>query len=610
MEKVVHFIEDGILLKLLWKRESERSDKRAIKEELLKSHVGKLCVEYHSTKDEVTATTLTTILPEFVNIDVLKTAFISFYDNRKYKIETRESNINFLLSSSNTENGSTCLSISIQIFLEKRKIVVQGDPKQLLDFIISYYDILASIEQKDDDEGHNFNLAEKIFTCCNISNIKLDFPNKATFEPPVHVEMPISVIAQDAQRPATEHGDDDINWKQRIFDMFTNLQQSIKDIQLKVDSFIPSIEKIDSINAEIKQCQIRCLSIEENHEKISKRIDQLAQSQAKFHHSISSLESKIKDTKFEHESLKHHTNDSIAKSHKELEVHIEKLEHRITTNITNEVEKAVSFANATSESHDIFKIHQKSFALETESVPPPQQPSYASAVTPCASARPKITSALDTPSASKTPPHAPKSVSNNQKQQSNIRPKEPNPLKQSQAPQEKKYFPQEYVLIGDSNIRYISPKKFPTPIAKIRCPTLQKLSEVLRNIEIPNAKKILLHLGTNDLETTTPDEFSQFITAALTTITSRFPDAELSISSILPRSDNQQRKVIMANDIISQIISELPWADLIQIMHHPYINSRMLADDKHLDRDGLKTFISEIKYLFFGNARQRTFTNW
>ena len=406
--------------------------------------------------------------------------------------------------------------------------------------------------------------------------------------------MPISVIAQDAQRPATEHGDDDINWKQRIFDMFTNLQQSIKDIQLKVDSFIPSIEKIDSINAEIKQCQIRCLSIEENHEKISKRIDQLAQSQAKFHHSISSLESKIKDTKFEHESLKHHTNDSIAKSHKELEVHIEKLKHRITTNITNEIEKAVSFANATSESHDIFKIHQKSFALETESIPPPQQPSYAFAVTPCASARSKITSALDTPSASKTPPNAPNSVSNNQNQQSNIRPKEPNPLKQSQAPQEKKCFPQEYVLIGDSNIRYISPKKFPTPIAKIRCPTLQKLSEVLRNIEIPNAKKILLHLGTNDLETTTPDEFSQFITAALTTITSRFPDAELSISSILPRSDNQQRKVIMANDIISQIISELPWADLIQTMHHPYINSRMLADDKHLDRDGLKTFISEI----------------
>ena len=90
-----------MLLKLLWKQESERSDKRAIKEELLKSHVGKLCIKYHSTKDEVTATTLTIILPEFVNIDVLKTAFISFYDNRKYKIETRESNINFLLSTVN-----------------------------------------------------------------------------------------------------------------------------------------------------------------------------------------------------------------------------------------------------------------------------------------------------------------------------------------------------------------------------------------------------------------------------------------------------------------------------------------------------------------------------
>ena len=359
--------------------------------------------------------------------------------------------------------------------------------------------------------------------------------------------MPISVIAQDEQRPAAEHGEDDINWQQRIFDMFTNLQQSVKDIQFKVDSFVPSIEKIDFINAEIKECQIRCFSIEQNHEHLSKRIDQLAQSQAKFHHSISSLESKIKGTSSEYESLKHHTNDSIAKSHKELEIHIEKLEHRITTNITNEVEKAISFANATSKSYDTFEICQKSFALETESLPPPQQPSYASAATPCTSARSKTTSALDTPSASKTPPpYVPKSVSNNQNQQNNIGPKGTNPLKQNQAPQEKKYFPQEYVLIGDSNIRYISPTKFPTPIAKIRCPTLQKLSEVLRNIEIPNAKKILLHLGTNDIETTTPDEFSQFITSALTTITSRFPDAELSISRILPRSDNQQRKVISA----------------------------------------------------------------
>ena len=56
----IHFIEGGVLLKLLWKQESERSDKRAIKEELLKSHMEKLCIKYHSTKDEVTATTLTT----------------------------------------------------------------------------------------------------------------------------------------------------------------------------------------------------------------------------------------------------------------------------------------------------------------------------------------------------------------------------------------------------------------------------------------------------------------------------------------------------------------------------------------------------------------------
>lgn len=610
MEKIVQLIDDGILLKILWKQEPERSDKRTVKEELLKSHVGKLCIEYRCTKDEVTATTLTTILPEYFNIDDIKAAFISYYNNKKYKIETRENNINFLLSSSKSENGSASLTISIQLFLEKRKIVVQGDPKQLLDFIKSYYDILASINPTNDEQGDNSNLAEKIFSACNVSNINLDFPCKTTSDPHKHVEMSISTITQDTQRPPNENNVDNINWQQRIFHMFTDLQQSIKDIQLKVDSFTPSIEKIDNISAEIKKCQIRCFSIEEKHEELSKNIDQLAQNQSKFQHSITSLESKIKDTKYEYEEFQHRTNDFIQKSRNELEDHISKLEYRITTNITNEVERAFSFANSISESHDTFKICHKSFAPETVNLPPPQQPSYASAATPSKPATSKATSALDNQSASKASPLLPKSVPTVQSQQSKIPLKEPNIVKSNQVPPEKKYFPQEYVLIGDSNIRYISPTKFPTPIAKIRCPTLQKLSEVLKNTEIPNAKKILLHLGTNDIEITTPDEFSHFISSALITITSRFPDAEVTISSILPRSDDQQRKVIMANDIISKLINELPWADHIQTMHHPYINPRMLSDDKHLDRVGLKTFISEIKFLFFGHARQREFTSW
>ncbi len=175
MEKIVQLIEDGILLKILWKQESERSDKRAVKEEILKSHVGKFCIEYHRYEAEITATTLTTILPNLLDIDVLNAAFTSFYENKKYKIETRENNTSISLSSLSTDNANdrASLTISIQIFIEKRKIVVQGGPKQLLDFVKSYHNILDSIDQTHQNEDKYSNLADKIFTC-NVSN--MDFP--------------------------------------------------------------------------------------------------------------------------------------------------------------------------------------------------------------------------------------------------------------------------------------------------------------------------------------------------------------------------------------------------------------------------------------------------
>eukprot|EP00112_Aurelia_sp_Birch-Aquarium-sp1_P018267 Seg4337.1 transcript_id=Seg4337.1/GoldUCD/mRNA.D3Y31 product="hypothetical protein" protein_id=Seg4337.1/GoldUCD/D3Y31 len=93
----------------------------------------------------------------------------------------------------------------------------------------------------------------------------MDFPQETAIDPhpPTHMVMPIIDIAKEAQRLATKNDADitkapsaasnNTNWQQKIFGMFTELQQPIKDIQLRVDSFAPSIEKINSINTEIKK---------------------------------------------------------------------------------------------------------------------------------------------------------------------------------------------------------------------------------------------------------------------------------------------------------------------------------------------------------------------
>ncbi len=117
---------------------------------------------------------------------------------------------------------------------------------------------------------------------------------------------------------------------------------------------------------------------------------------------------------------------------------------------------------------------------------------------------------------------------------------------------EKKLFEHENILIGDSNIRFDSAGCFPAPIAKIDCPTLQKLPEILQTIKIPNAKNILPHLGTNDFETATEQDFQKYLTFALKTVAENFSNANIHISSILQRSDHQHLKVQTANNILKK----------------------------------------------------------
>ncbi len=292
------------------------------------------------------------------------------------------------------------------------------------------------------------------------------------------------------------------------------------------------------------------------------------------------------------------------------------LEKKVTISISKDVEEALSFNNRMNDSN---LLNNNTFATLPQPIPRQSYSAVAKNSFPSATSRPW------------TPDHPPTGPSyhlhpksqtlqkqqvtqNNQPSQQASTASLPQTSlqpEQSQQGQQARLFEQQNILIGDSNIRYISPKRFPSAIAKIRCPTLQKIPEIMNSIHIPNAKKILVHLGTNDIEyLQSSTEFKDHLTVAISTIKSKAPHADIIVSAILPRGDNQQRKVMLANDIIAEFCQERPWDDQMEILFHAKINPRMLADEKHLDRVGLKIFITEIKSLFFGNGRSSSFSVW
>uniref|UniRef100_A0A8C5W891 SGNH hydrolase-type esterase domain-containing protein n=1 Tax=Leptobrachium leishanense TaxID=445787 RepID=A0A8C5W891_9ANUR len=127
-------------------------------------------------------------------------------------------------------------------------------------------------------------------------------------------------------------------------------------------------------------------------------------------------------------------------------------------------------------------------------------------------------------------------------------------------------------------------------VTKIHCATIEQTMEVLTNPYFTNPKQIIIHTGTNNIQTEQKgiaDKLSQLTDTAQ----QKFPHTKIILSCLLPRKD-------ISNHIIQNINTELAAKTSskpnIHLAQHPSITPEHLYDNKHLNKQGVSHLLPVI----------------
>ena len=103
-------VKNGLLVKIYWKDDIEKNEKKTAKERIVQENEGKLCIVFQRNLSEYVPNSIVTVIPQ-QHFRTITTASIKFYETEGYKTEQKENNINIISNESNDD-----LKISLKIF--------------------------------------------------------------------------------------------------------------------------------------------------------------------------------------------------------------------------------------------------------------------------------------------------------------------------------------------------------------------------------------------------------------------------------------------------------------------------------------------------------------
>ena len=165
----------------------------------------------------------------------------------------------------------------------------------------------------------------------------------------------------------------------------------------------------------------------------------------------------------------------------------------------------------------------------------------------------------------------------------------------------------DFIIIGDSNTTVINMKDIAHNLKRKRFTryTIPDAIEFVRTAVITSQpKKVLLHLGTNDIVSANGDveELTTNYKILFDETRRRFPKARIFVSSIFNRkskSDRLNRPIQEMNLIIESICDITPRMTLLD---NSNIGHNNMYDPKHIDEDGLDIFLWNIRHTILGEV--------
>ena len=128
-------------------------------------------------------------------------------------------------------------------------------------------------------------------------------------------------------------------------------------------------------------------------------------------------------------------------------------------------------------------------------------------------------------------------------------------------------------------------------------PTFTEVKKFIEKSETNDKlSKVMVHVGINDLDKGDSQSLSD-IEVSVHSIHSKFPSATIFISSLIQRKDNKcETEINKTNLFISSLTTKNSY---VKIMDNSKILPHMLYDEKHLNRNGFKIFLGNIRFVLF-----------
>ena len=180
-----------------------------------------------------------------------------------------------------------------------------------------------------------------------------------------------------------------------------------------------------------------------------------------------------------------------------------------------------------------------------------------------------------------------------------------NRSKETKAPSANNTLDHDAIFIGDSNTRDIDMSKLGYGVSRKRftCYTIPEAMNFLNTATIvQQPKKVLLHLGTNDVVDTELEQLKNSFQELVTVTRSKFPDARIYISSIfcrMKKSDPLNNSITIMNNFIEEFCDTTARYTFID---NSNITHKNMRDPKHVNPKGFHLFIWNIRSAVFGES--------
>ena len=155
----------------------------------------------------------------------------------------------------------------------------------------------------------------------------------------------------------------------------------------------------------------------------------------------------------------------------------------------------------------------------------------------------------------------------------------------------------------DSNRQYIDPNKFWNghSVKKMKAGNIKEASEIIMQYEFHDTKYFIIHVGTNDTETSSnATEISKGIINVAKDIKRKYFNAMIFVSQIPPRNDTRNWVCQNVNNLLKNSLPES-----LQLIDNSNMSINMLYDKKHIAKEDIGRLVYNMKKAIRNSINER-----